>query len=141
MANDFDPQAAGSFPDDPGSSDATESLIDSLDTWGRSVATVLEDTAGRALDSLATLLDEQSASREVLDELKDEAARSERAAGETEAASTSPIETASPDGLGTQSMTRGEAEQIKELRNLGDKIDALRETVENQQLRQPSWGP
>jgi len=141
VPSDFDPQATVSFPEEVGTSDATESLIDSLDTWGRSVATVLEDTAGRALDSLATLLDGQSASREALDELKDEAARSERGAGQSEAASPPPLETAAPSAPGTQSISRGEAEQIKELRNLGDKIDALREAVESQQLQQSFWGP
>jgi len=141
VADDFEQQAAGSFPEDAGPSDATERLIDSLDTWGQSAATAFQDTTGRALDLLATLLGEQSASREVLDDLKQEAVRSERAATKTDAAPTSPVAAASPDGPAGQSITRGEAEQIKELRHLGEKIDALREAVENQQLKPPSWGP
>jgi len=47
------------------------------------------------------------------------------------------LETPDPSGQ----ITRGEAEQIRELRNLGGKLDALKEAVVGQETRAAHWGP
>ena len=126
-------------PDDGAAFETAKRLIDSLDALGQTAAGALPQGTGR-LDPGATLLREQRAARTALDDLHAKAAASARQAARTENGAGQSFELRTRGGTSPDFISRGEAEQIEQLKNIGGKIDELKEVLENRPLQQPCWG-